>query len=126
VLALLITLFVALYILGPDLVSRWIVSLFAPLRVQTRSKSEEIFNALVRGLLPFLLAVWITRHVLGIRLNGNGRQLWDLFWDLNDEKTAGTSRDALFTSLSFSLKSTPRSARTDHHPRYTPMMSVLC
>jgi hypothetical protein len=36
---------------------------------------------------------------LGIRLNGNGRQLWDLFWDLNDEKTAGTSRDALFTSL---------------------------
>jgi hypothetical protein len=56
VLAFVLTLVVALYILGPDLFSRWLVGLFAPARVQTRSRSEEISKALFGSLIPFVFS----------------------------------------------------------------------
>lgn len=58
-LAFVLTLVVAIYILGPDLFFRWLVGLFAPARVQTRSRSEEISKALFGSLIPFVISYLI-------------------------------------------------------------------
>jgi hypothetical protein len=59
VLAFVLTVLVALYVLGPDLFFRWLVGLFAPARVQTRSRSEEISRALFGSLIPFVISYLI-------------------------------------------------------------------
>lgn len=59
--ALVATLIVAVYILGPDLVARWILGFVVPRKNLMQTKSEEITRGIVRAIIPFILA-WLLRN----------------------------------------------------------------
>jgi hypothetical protein len=65
-LALTLTLITAVYILGPDLISRYILGFVVPRRSIQQTSSEEISRAIITAAVPFSLAVaWVTlRHVV--------------------------------------------------------------
>ena len=65
-LALTLTLITAVYILGPELISRYILGFVAPRRTIQQTSSEEIGRAILTSVVPFALAVaWVTlRHVV--------------------------------------------------------------
>jgi hypothetical protein len=65
-LALTLTLITAVYILGPDLISRYILGFVVPRRTIQQTSSEEISRAIITAAVPFVLAVaWVTlRHVV--------------------------------------------------------------
>jgi hypothetical protein len=65
-LALTLTLITAVYILGPDLISRYILGFVVPRRSIQQTSSEEISRAIITAAIPFGLAVaWVTlRHVV--------------------------------------------------------------
>jgi hypothetical protein len=65
-LALTLTLITAVYILGPDLISRYILGFVVPRRTIQQTSSEEISRAIITAAIPLGLAVaWITlRHVV--------------------------------------------------------------
>ena len=65
-LALTLTLITAVYILGPELISRYILGFVVPRRTIQQTSSEEISRAIVTATVPFVLAVaWVTlRHVV--------------------------------------------------------------
>jgi hypothetical protein len=51
----------AVYILGPDLISRYILGFVVPRRTIQQTSSEEISRAIVTAAVPFVLAVaWVT------------------------------------------------------------------
>lgn len=64
--ALTLTLITAVYILGPELISRYILGFVVPRRTIQQTSSEEISRAIITAAVPFLLAVaWVTlRHVV--------------------------------------------------------------
>jgi hypothetical protein len=65
-LALTLTLITAVYILGPDLISRYILGFVVPRRSIQQTSSEEISKAIITAVVPFSLAVvWVVlRHVV--------------------------------------------------------------
>jgi hypothetical protein len=62
VIALVVTLLVALYILGPDLVARWLLGFVVQRKNLLETKSEEITRGIMWAILP-LWAAWALRHV---------------------------------------------------------------
>lgn len=65
-LALTLTLITAVYILGPELISRYILGWVVPRRTIQQTSSEEISRAIITAAVPFVLAVaWVTlRHIV--------------------------------------------------------------
>jgi hypothetical protein len=61
VIALVCTLLIAVYVLGPDLIARWILGFVVPRKTLTQSKGEEITRGLLWSLIPLSLA-WLSRH----------------------------------------------------------------
>ena len=60
-LALTLTLITAVYILGPDLISRYILGFVVPRRNIQQTSSEEISRAIITAAVPFCIAViWVT------------------------------------------------------------------
>lgn len=59
--ALVFTILVAVYVLGPDLLARWVLSFVVPRKNLVLSKSEEITRGILWSIIPFLIA-WIFRH----------------------------------------------------------------
>ena len=62
-LTLVLSLVFALYIAGPDLLLRVSLSLFAPPRVRTRPRGEQLAISLILAVGPFLIAAWLVRHL---------------------------------------------------------------
>lgn len=56
-LAVTLTAILALYVLGPDLLFRWIVGCFAPAKFRKRTYGEQITAACLLAVIPFFL-VW--------------------------------------------------------------------
>ena len=63
-LAFAVTLFIALYILGPDQLSRFILDFSVPRRAVTLTRSEEVARAAIWSGIAFLLA-WLWAHWFG-------------------------------------------------------------
>jgi hypothetical protein len=65
-LAITLTLITAVYVLGPELISRYILGFVVPRRTIQQTSSEEISRAILTAAVPFCLAVvWVTaRHVV--------------------------------------------------------------
>ena len=62
-LAITVSLLTAIYLLGPDFVSRLILAFVVPRRTIQQSKSEEIARAVLTALIPLVLAVlWTAWH----------------------------------------------------------------
>ncbi len=53
---LILTVMLAVYILGQYLVSQWILALVVPRRAVVQSRSEEIARAILWSLLPLCLS----------------------------------------------------------------------
>ena len=85
-LALTLSLITAVFLLGPDLISRYILGFVAPKRTIDQSKSEEIMRAILTALFPLAVAVlWIQlRHV--VDWNGNRSDLQNFFSGIYSEK----------------------------------------
>jgi len=63
VIALAASIVLALYVIIPGLLSRFIYRLFIPLRVIAGGKTEEATRAVVSAFVPFLLALLVVWHV---------------------------------------------------------------
>jgi hypothetical protein len=88
VIALFLTFVVAAYLLGPDLVSRFVLGFVCPRKNIVQSKGEEITRAVAWAVLPFLVAlVWARMY--GTLAECAGWPEWKLFF-------AGAYSDAFF------------------------------
>jgi hypothetical protein len=67
-LALAVSFLAALYLLGPDLMSRWIIGFVAPRKSAPTNRGEEVTRAVLWAAIPLALAVfWVwQRGVLGM------------------------------------------------------------
>jgi len=66
VIALAASILLALYIIIPGLLSRFVYRLFIPLRVLAVGRTEEASRALATAMLPFLLALFVVWYVPGL------------------------------------------------------------
>jgi ABC-type enterochelin transport system permease subunit len=101
VLAFVLTLILAVYILGPDLFFRFVVSLFAPAQVRSRNQSEEVARAVFLSIIPVFCA-WFFAHYFLHRFN-NTAVLMDFLRGLYGEdkaERADTFLNAATTVLS--------------------------
>ncbi len=60
--ALVATLIIAVYILGPDLVARWILGFTVPRKNLMQTKSEEITRGILWAIFPFGFALILRNH----------------------------------------------------------------
>jgi hypothetical protein len=96
VLALVLTLILALYVLGPDLFSRVVVSWFAPARPRIRNRGEEVARAVLISAIP----VGITYVVEHCWLNHftNRNVLRDFLYGLYGETSLAGHADAFIAA----------------------------
>jgi hypothetical protein len=68
VLAVCLTFLAAAFILGPELLSRWVLGIVVPQRSLSQNRGEQVTRAVVWALVPLAVAVlWVrVRHVLGM------------------------------------------------------------
>jgi hypothetical protein len=66
VFALVVTLLFALYVLGPDLLSRWTLGFIVQRRNLVQTKSEEVTRAVIWAVFPLLFAYWWASHHGGL------------------------------------------------------------
>lgn len=93
-LALVLTLILAVYILGPDVLLRVIVGLFAPPRTTSRPRGEEIARAFIVAAIPMILTFVFSHFILG-RFN-NVSVLKDFMLGLYGEKSLEDHHEAFF------------------------------
>ena len=67
-LAVSLTFVAAAFILGPELLSRWVLGILVPQRSLSQNRGEQITRAMVWAIVPLAAAVlWVRgRHVLGM------------------------------------------------------------
>jgi hypothetical protein len=98
-LALALTLALALYIFGPDAFSRFILDFSVPRRAVSLTKSEEVYRAVIWSGVSFSIAY------LWERLSGTINRVWDwgelrtFFSGLNSDEYFRHNSDAWFHSL---------------------------
>jgi hypothetical protein len=68
VLAVSLTFLAAAFILGPELLSRWVLGIVVPQRSLSQNRGEQVTRAIVWALVPLAIVVlWVrTHHVLGM------------------------------------------------------------
>jgi hypothetical protein len=98
VLPLLLTTLLALYVLGPDLVSRWILGFVVPRRAVIQSKSEEVARAILWSLIPLAFAWFWAIHLGNLLRCGGGHELSTLFSGLYSESFFTAHRSAFFAA----------------------------
>ncbi len=98
-LALLLSSLIAIYLLGPDVVSRSILALQVPRRNLVQSRSEEIARAILIAAIPIIVALaWI--FISGtFRQEGNLSDVATVFSGLYSDKYFEANQPAFFRSL---------------------------
>ena len=99
-LPLLLTVLLAVYVLGPDLMSRWIVSFVVPRRAVIQSKSEELARAIVWCFIPLAIAWWWARTWGKLKLCGGTRELQTIFSGFYNEAFFAQHQNDFFSALS--------------------------
>lgn len=96
--ALVVSLLVAVYVLGPDLVSRWILGFVAPRKNLAQTRSEEVARGVLWSIIPLAIA-WALRHVGPLSLAPNSRvDLQTFFSGLYSESFFDQHRQDFFAS----------------------------
>ena len=83
-----------MYILGPDLFSRFVVSQFAPARPRNISRSEEVTRAVLLSSIPVVL-VWLVVHY-GFHRLSSVSVLRDFLLGLYGEQSLAKNSDVFF------------------------------
>lgn len=97
-LALLFTVLFALYLLGPDLLARWLLSFVVPRKAVVQSRSEEITRAVIWAVFPFLIALWGTSLTGVLARNHSWATLRTLFAGLYSDGIFRADPDLWFRS----------------------------
>lgn len=98
-LPLLVTVLLAVYVLGPDLVSRSIVSVYVPRRAVVQSRSEEWARSLISGLIPLAIAVVWARQARRFEHGAARASFETVFSALYSEPFFNLHRTEFFASL---------------------------
>lgn len=98
-LALLLSTLVAVYLLGPDLVSRSILSFQVPRRNIVQSRSEEVARAIFIAVVPFAIALAWTLISGAFLHEGRLSDLETVFSGLYSDKFFEANPPAFFRSL---------------------------
>ena len=101
-LALVLTLILALYILGPDVFSRLVVSFFAPARARSGNRSEEVARAILLSAIPLAIA-YLFAHFCLHRFT-NIRVFKDFLLGLYGDKSLEDHSDAFFAASGTIIK----------------------
>jgi len=102
--ALVATLLLAAYVLGPDLVARWVLGFVVPRQNLALTKSEEITRGVLWSILPFWLA-WSLRHIGPLPLPPNLRlDLQVFFSGLYSESSFHDNSNAFFIAAGAFLR----------------------
>jgi len=98
-LALLLSTLIAVYLLGPDLVSRSILSFQVPRRNIVQSRGEEIARAILIAVVPLAIALAWALISGAFRREGHLSDLQIVFSGLYSDKYFETNQPAFFSSL---------------------------
>ena len=98
-LTLLVTFLVAAYLLGPELLSRFLFGLVVPRRNLILSKSEEFTRAILWAILPLTLAISFAVLTHGLRRSGTLADVRTVFECLYSEKLFEAHTNEFFRSL---------------------------
>ena len=98
-LALLVSALVALYLLGPDLVSRWILAFAVPRRNIVQSRGEEITRAILWAAIPLTIAIMWAKATGVLNRPGDAATLENVFSGLYSDKFFEANRPDFFLSL---------------------------
>ncbi len=101
--ALLFSVLLALYLLGPDLLARWLLGFVVPRKAVVQSRSEEITRAAIWAAFPLLIALSVTKsHGIFSRYGGTAT-LKTFFAGLYSEAVFRNDPDRWFRSASSML-----------------------
>lgn len=95
-LALVVTLFFALYVLGPDLLSRWMLGFIVQRRNLVQTKSEEVTRAVIWAVFPLLFAYWSASHHGGLWAVGTLDEIKTFFSGIYSESFFLANRAQFF------------------------------
>lgn len=98
-LALLVSTLVALYLLGPELVSRWVLAFAVPRRNVVQSRGEEITRAVLWAAVPLVAAVAWAAASGALHRFGDIPDLEIVFSGLYSDKFFEANRSEFFLSL---------------------------
>jgi hypothetical protein len=106
-LAFQLTFLVAAYLLGPDLISRWLQSFVVPPRSLVQTKAEEITRAVIWAALPLVIAIlWAHKTIVACGGRGTVETFFSASYDADFfEKHQGQFFHAakLFALMNWSL-----------------------
>jgi hypothetical protein len=88
----------ALYLLGPDLISRSIIGLIAPRRSASANRGEEVSRAVLWAVVPLSLAIVWVIHTPSLRTWGDSATVLNVYACLSTT-CSGTDRTNLWPSL---------------------------
>lgn len=98
-LALVVSFLVAVYLFGPDLVSRWILGFVVPRKNLVQSKGEEVTRAVLWAALPLTVAIIWAVGTGALSKCGHTADLETVFSGLYSEKFFQDHRNEFFISL---------------------------
>jgi hypothetical protein len=99
VLALLISTLIAVYLLGPDLISRWVLGFVVPRKNLVQSRGEEVTRAILWAAIPLAAAVLWAVATGALRSHGHVSDLETVFSGLYSDKVFEANRAGFFLSL---------------------------
>lgn len=98
-LPLLLTVLLAVYILGPGLLSRWVLSFLVPQRAVIQGRSEEIARAFLWSLLPLWLAWEWAKHLGRLSLCGGRKEIATVYSGMVSDAFFNAHRADFFNSV---------------------------
>ena len=98
-LALLVSFLVAVYVLGPDLISRWVLGFVVPRKNLVQSRGEEVTRAILWAAIPLAAAVWWASWTRAIQQHGGIADVQMVFSGLESDAFFRDHRPEFFASL---------------------------
>jgi hypothetical protein len=99
VLALLVSLLIAVYLLGPNLIARWAADLVVFRKTRIESHAEEVARSIIGAVIPLALAVAWARWSGALWISGTQRDVETVFSALESDNFFQTHHQQFFTSL---------------------------
>jgi len=99
VLALLVSFLIAVYLLGPNLISRWAADLVVFRKTRVESHAEEVARSIIAAAIPLALAVLWARWSGALWARGTQTDVEIVFSSLQSDNFFQTHHQQFFTSL---------------------------
>lgn len=98
-LALLVSLLIAVYLLGPNLIARWAADLVVFRKTRAESRAEEVARSVIAAAIPLVLAVLWARATGALWRSGTQADVETVFSALQSDNFFQQHHAQFFTSL---------------------------